>query len=417
VRILLYSPDSYGLGHVRRSISLARAALGRIPGSSALLLTGAPRAHYFEYPPRCEYLKLPSITKDREGQYVCRDLDFSLEKAIELRTRLIRLAVDSFEARVLWVDHSPLGLCGEILPSLERLGHGPERALRVLGMRDVIDEPEVVRANWKKHGVIDVLRECYDRILIYGQRDVFDPIREYGIPADVARKARFVGYIPRNGRKALPGALKARFAPRTGRLVVVTLGGGGDGNLVLRSFLEGYESLGENPAFEVVAVTGPLMSPGKRERFREWAGRLPGLRLLEYTDEMPDLLEAADFVVSMGGYNTMCELASAGARALIVPRTFPRKEQLVRAQRLAARGVVDYLSSSQPSPAELIERVTEGLEKPRPKRGWGLEFTGLEQSVEALTQPRQRRSPQLEHGGKPWQAPPEGRSCREGRVG
>jgi len=395
---LLYSPDSYGLGHVRRSISLAKAALGRIPGSSALLLTGAPRAHYFEYPPRCEYLKLPSITKDREGKYVCRDLDFSLEKVVKLRSRLIQLAVDSFEANVLWVDHSPLGLCSEILPVLDSLGRGDKPALRVLGMRDVIDEPKVVRANWKKHGVIDILRDCYDRILIYGQRDVFDPIREYGIPLDVARKTSFVGYISRNGRKALPGALKARFAPRTGRLVVVTLGGGGDGNLVLRSFLEGFESLGPTPPFEVAAVTGPLMSPGKRERFREWAGRLPGLQLLEYTDEMPDLLEAADFVVSMGGYNTTCELACAGARALIVPRTFPRKEQLVRAKRLAARGVVDYLPSSGRSPATLMGRVLEGLEKPRPKRGWGLEFSGLERSVDALTAPVSRLSPRAEHG-------------------
>jgi predicted glycosyltransferase len=220
---MFYSPDSYGLGHERRSISLAKAALSRIPGSSALLLTRAPRAHYFEYPPRCEYLRLPSITEDREGQYVCRDLDLSLEKVVKLPSRLIQVAMDSFEARILRVDHSPLGLCGEILPTLRELAG---KTARVLGMRDVIDDPDRVRAAWDKDGTIDVLRECYDRILIYGQREVFDPIREYGIPPDVARKMSFVGYISRNGRKAIPGVLKARFAPRTGRLVVVTLGGG-----------------------------------------------------------------------------------------------------------------------------------------------------------------------------------------------
>ena len=115
---------------------------------------------------------------------------------------------------------------------------------------------------WAKDGTIEVLRRDYDRILVYGRREVFDPIDAYGIPEDVAEKMRFVGYIPRLGRFD-PEPLRKRFAPRTGRWVLVALGGGGDGDVLLKKFLEGYRSAGARPPFEVVAVTGPLsLIPG-----------------------------------------------------------------------------------------------------------------------------------------------------------
>ena len=383
MRLLLYSPDSYGLGHVRRSISVAKAALSSFSGASALLVTGAPRAHYFDYPEGCDYVKLPSVTKDAKGNYVCKDLGMTLEATLALRARLIEEAATSFPTNALLVDHSPRGLCGEILPTLRRLGE-MGGTCRVLGMRDVIDDPVRVRAAWEREGVIEVLRNCYDRILVYGQRELFDPVREYRMPDDIAQKVRFVGYIPRNGQHATPDELRMRYAPRTGRLVVVTLGGGGDGNVLLHNFLEGYAALGENPPFEVVAVTGPLMSPRKRNRFRTRYGALDGVTLIEYTNQVPDLIEASDFAITMGGYNTVMELACAGARALIVPRAFPRREQLVRARILADRGVVRCVEEQQATPETLIAETLRGLEQPRPDKGWGLRFTGLKKMTAEL---------------------------------
>jgi predicted glycosyltransferase len=176
MRVLFYSPDSYGLGHVRRSISVAKAVLQSRSVTSALMLTGAPRAHYFDYPSGCDYVKLPSITKNGEGRYVCRDMDLSLEKALLMRGSLIDLAADAFQPGMLLVDHSPRGLCGEILPTLSRLGERGD-TFRVLGMRDVIDEPRRVKKAGERDGVIDVLRHSYDHVIVYGQRDVFSSVR------------------------------------------------------------------------------------------------------------------------------------------------------------------------------------------------------------------------------------------------
>ena len=392
MKLMLYSPDSYGLGHVRRSISLADAILQRNPGSSGLLLTGAPRAHYFDYPENCDYLKLPSITKDRNGSYVSRDLDLPPEKVIRMREGMVWLAAASFSPDVFLVDHSPVGIGGEIVPTLMRLAAGPnKRTTRVLGMRDVIDSPDRVRAAWARNNVIEILRSGYDRILVYGDPDVFDVVDAYGIPEDVASKLHYVGYIPRTGNRFAEKAIREKYAPKTGRLVVVALGGGGDGNTLLSTVLSAYRKLGARKPFEILAVTGPLMSARKRKRYCTTAGTLAGVSVLEYTDQMPEMFGAADLVVSMGGYNTICELACAGANSLIVPRDEPRREQLIRARILRDRGALSLISGSDLTAERLMDAMLDGLNRPRSRRDWGLNFGGLDETATLLS-PRSTES-------------------------
>ena len=378
MRFLFYSHDSYGLGHIRRTTVIAERLLRKFPAPSALVVTGSPRAHYFRYPPHCDYLKLPSVSKGPGGRYICRDIEMSITDTVALRGRLTRAAADSFRPDVFFADHTPLGLGGEILPALEVLSGRSHPPARILGMRDIIDEPGAVKRAWDREGTVKVLRRYYDLILVYGQQELFDPVREYELPDDVAAKIRFVGFIGRNGSTASPEEMRQRFAPRTRQLVVITAGGGGDGNLLMSSFLEGYERLGALPPFEALLITGPLMSPRKRKRFLAWADRLEGATVLEYFEDIPGLCHCADFLVTMGGYNTICELAYAGASALIVPRTFPRREQLLRARKLAERGVVRLLLPEAARPDALIREILDGLGRSRPPRRWGLDFSGLE---------------------------------------
>jgi len=388
MRFLFYSHDSYGLGHIRRTTVIAKRLIRSFPAPSALVVTGSPRAHYFRYPPHCDYLKLPSVTKGPDGQYVSRDIEMSITETVALRGRLIRAAAESFRPDVFFADHTPGGLNGEILPALNALMRLPEAPVRVIGLRDVIDEPEAVKRAWDAEGTVDVLRRYYNLILVYGQREVFDPAREYELPDDLAARIRFVGYIGRNSSTASPEKIRERFAPRTGLLVAVTAGGGGDGNSLMNSFLEGYERLGSRPPFETLLITGPLMSPRKRKRILARVKKLEGASVLEFFEDIPGICHSADFVIAMGGYNTICELAYAGASALIVPRTSPRREQLLRAQRLAERGVVRLLLPEAALPDTLIREVFEGLGRPRPPRRWGLEFSGLENICRAVADQR-----------------------------
>ncbi|GAB4370006.1 MAG: glycosyltransferase family protein [Acidobacteriota bacterium] len=378
MRALFYSHDSYGLGHIRRTLVLAERLLGDNPRASGLVLTGAPRASWLTYPARCDFVKLPSVTKDEDGRYVPLEPGERLEETIGLRQRLIEGAATFFAPDVLFADHVAAGLCGELLPLLERMQRTAPSTLRVLGMRDVIDEPQKVRRAFRASGTLDVIRRHYDRVLVYGTPEIFDPVREYSLPADVAEKLVFAGYLPRNGARTAPEAIRARYAPRTGRLVAVTAGGGGDGLPLMRAALRGYRALGPGAPFELLLVTGPLLSPRKRRRLQARAAGIEGLTVVEHERDLPAVYRAAEFVIGMAGYNAVCEMACAGVRALLVPRVFPRREQAIRAGRLAARGVVRVLDPAEATPERLMHEVLAGLDAPAPPRGWGLPFTALE---------------------------------------
>ena len=87
-----------------------------------------------------------------------------------------------------------------------------------------------------------------------------------------------------------------------------------------------------------------------------------GFITLKFHRYMEALIGAAQVVVSMGGYNTLCEIASQKKPSLIVPRTAPREEQLIRAQVLCTKGFCDYLQPPEFTPETLRARVLQLLE-------------------------------------------------------
>src|SRR5205823_9309817 len=104
-------------------------------------------------------------------------------------------AAHHFRPSLLVVDNVPGGLKGELEPALRFLKSISCRL--ILGLRDVIDDAERVRTTWAKEGSYHLLDETYDRILVYGVRDVYDTVAEYGFSEEAAEKTRFTGYIGR----------------------------------------------------------------------------------------------------------------------------------------------------------------------------------------------------------------------------
>ncbi|MFQ5720141.1 MAG: glycosyltransferase family protein [Acidobacteriota bacterium] len=329
-RILMYSHDSYGLGHFRRNLSIAERILELDPEVSILAVTGSPRSHLFELPGRFDYVKLPSASKGGDGAYCSRSLPLDLDYLVRWRSQLIRQSAAAFRPDVVLADHTPTGLGGELLPLLDEW-HG--RAILVLGLRDIIDDPARVRRDWDAHGTVEILRRYYDSILYYGDRRVFDPVSRYALPADVERRLVEVGYI---SRRLTPAARAASRGPSSGRpFVVVTVGGGGDGNRLLKTYLRGLSGLGADAGFDSLLITGPLMSRGKREKIRALAANRFDVTIVDFEPDLARLYGRADLVVCMGGYNTVVEVMACGIDALVVPRVTPRVEQLVRARCLA----------------------------------------------------------------------------------
>src|SRR5204863_9609521 len=102
-------------------------------------------------------------------------------------------------------------------------------------------------------------------------------------------------------------------------------------------------------------VTGPFMPKRAKERLQALVASRPRFKLLEFVSEITPLIQRAERVISMGGYNTTCEVLSFEKHALIVPRVRPEPEQWIRAQRLRDLGLVDVLHPDGLSPQALTD--------------------------------------------------------------
>jgi predicted glycosyltransferase/nucleoside-diphosphate-sugar epimerase len=360
-RLLLYGHDTYGLGHLRRNLTLAFGLTRQFPNLSVLLLTGSPAVQHFALPPNVDYVKLPAVVKVADEEYQARTLNLQPAEIAGMRAALIREAVHGFAPDLVLVDHAPAGMKGELLPALEELRAVNPQARAALGLRDIVDEPDRVRANWVQHGIYEVLDRLYDAILVYGIPQALDVVSAYALPPAVAAKTQYCGYLPRERSSADISALRARYCPGAERLALVTAGGGGDGFGLLSAYLQGLAEDGAPRDLVSVIVTGPLMPAAQRQTLATLTERGRGVHLLEFVDDMLGMMQAADLVVCMGGYNTLCEVLSVGARALVVPRVEPRREQLLRARAFESLGLVRSLHPDQLAPAFLIRIVAEML--------------------------------------------------------
>ncbi|MFC1896795.1 glycosyltransferase family protein [Thermodesulfobacteriota bacterium] len=391
--ILMYSHDTYGLGHIRRTMAIASQL--RAPHINILILTGSPIAGRFVFPEQIDFVRIPGMIKKTNEEYLPLSIKINPEHALKIRTNIITATTKTFQPHLFIVDKEPLGLKKEVLPTLQWLRRSLPGTRSILGLRDIMDEAGATRKEWKEKGVYKTLKALYDEIWVYGIRDFYDPIVEYAIPEELSRKIHFTGYIPRTIPDA--GAVR-RVREKHGvtdgkKLVVVTAGGGGDGYAVMNTFLSVAESgPGELP-FRSLLITGPFMPRREREEIFGRAARL-GIQTSIFYNHMEEILAAADLVVTMGGYNTLCEILSLRTVSLIIPREHPRKEQLIRAQVLHSKNLVDYIPWNAFTAETLRDRLFSLLDRPEPymEAMESFRLTGLERMRERLRFFRESKS-------------------------
>ena len=354
--ILMYSHDTYGLGHIRRTMAIANHL--RDSNTNVLILTGSPIAGRFQFPQQVDFVRIPGMIKKTNEDYQPLSIRIEQEKALAIRTNIILATAKAFQPHLFIVDKEPLGLKKEVLPTLEWLKEHSPSSLAILGLRDILDEAQVIRRDWRERNIYDCLDRLYDEIWVYGNQDIYDPIEMYNIPAKIHDRIQFTGYIPRKKRNP---EIRARVRKRYRILeedsfVLVTTGGGGDGYEVIDHYLSMHDYYPTSLPFKSIIITGPFMPKAKTEELENRA-RMHGIKAMAFNPRLEDLIAAADMVISMGGYNTICEILTHQTPALIIPRETPRKEQLIRATQLKAEGLLDYIPFGEVTPQLLRERI------------------------------------------------------------
>jgi predicted glycosyltransferase len=317
---LFYSHDGFGLGHARRSSLIGRAVLDADPAAEVVLMTGVPaRLDWLDAEPRFRVLRMPPLLKDSQGSYRGGALPF--EEAVARRRSLFEATVEAHRPDVVVVDRHPYGTAGELRAGLQNAAR--KGAAVVLGLRDVLDDPGVVTAELEGEGWAGV-PELFTSILVYGAPHLVDHVAEYGLPM----QPHYCGWV----------VCAAPRSPLHPKLIAVAAGGGGDGAQVfalgrgllrLRSDWRGVLAPGPYADLRAGAVADPEVS-----------GRM---QVLQRTTSCDRLFAEAAAVLCMAGYNSTLECLAAGRRPILVPRRSPRREQAIRAWRLAALGLADVV--------------------------------------------------------------------------
>ena len=334
LRVLIYSHDTLGLGHLRRCRAIAHSLVEHDKDVSVLILSGSPIIGSFDFRARVDFVRVPGVIKLRNGEYTSLNLHIDIDETLAMRASIIRHTADIFDPDLFIVDKEPLGLRGEVKSTLQMLKK--RGTPLVLGLRDVMDEPAQLVPEWERKNALPALRDLYDQIWVYGLPQICDPLEGIELPKSVRRKMTYTGYLHRTLPQGTPAhwTLQKIEPP----YLLVTTGGGGDGEDVIDWVLRAYEHDKALP-HPALLVLGPFMHSDRQAEFIQRANKLDNVEAITFDAQIEHLMARAVGVVAMGGYNTFCEILSFDKRAVIVPRTKPRMEQYIRAKRAEELGL------------------------------------------------------------------------------
>src|ERR1051325_288925 len=259
--VLLYAQDRRGVGHINRTLTIARHLLATDPNLVAYIATKSAIASNFSLPKRCDYIKLPTRLTPETIQQTEAEEDAAIGHFRKIRSQILREAALGLAPDLVLVDHEPLGAKGEFRDGLYALKAQCPATKFVFGLRDIMDEPAAIRAQWRELEVYDALENLFDGIAVYGSPKLYDVVDAYAIPPSVERKLHYCGYVVRELPPFDAGAVRQQHGlPPDGRFVLVTVGSGYDGFPVLDATAQALEHLEATfPDLVALLVTGPLM--------------------------------------------------------------------------------------------------------------------------------------------------------------
>jgi predicted glycosyltransferase len=219
-------------------------------------------------------------------------------------------------------------------------------------------------------------------VLIYGQPDLFDPLREYDFPDDVAAMCSFCGYVvrPAVAEGRTKPASRRPAGPRDRPRVLATAGGGEDGFELLTTFV----AAAAEADWQAVVVSGAHCPPADARKLERLADD-SGLIYRRFVPALSAQFGSLDALVCMGGYNTLAEAAASGVATVCVPRVRPRREQLIRARMFERRGLVRVVEPRRLDPGVLRAEVQSAIEdEPNDPPDDVLDLGGARRAAERL---------------------------------
>jgi predicted glycosyltransferase len=352
--VLLYVQHLLGIGHVKRSLRVARSLVDE--GIQVTLVSGGePLGGGIGAVVKRVVQLDPIRATDATFKHLVGPGDRPIDES--LRTARRTALLDAFASArhdAVIIEAFPFGRRAfrfELDPLIEAARSRRPRPLVLCSLRDIVivsDDPD------RQREIADRVRADFDYVLVHGD-PAFIPLEaSFAATSEIADRLVYTGYI---GGPDQPEV--ADEAAGTDE-VLVSVGGGAVGSALLSTALEAKRN-GCLASFVWRLLAGPNLPD---QAFGTIARHLPeGVVLERYRPQFPKMLRRCRVSLSQAGYNTVLDILAARVRAVVVPFAAEREtEQQLRAERLAARGVLELVSEAELSPARLafaIERAVE----------------------------------------------------------
>jgi len=359
MKILIYCQHVLGIGHLFRTLEIARAMTAH---QVILLLGGPPVA--VPLPDHVRVVQLPSLEMDEEFSSL-RPVDHTtpLADVQEQRKTMLLEVVADFRPDVLIVELFPFGRNGfsfELLPLLEAIRSGSLPACRVVcSVRDILVEKKDQQKFEAR--VVDRLNRFFDAVLVHGDPAVITLDATFTRVKDIAPPVVYTGYVCQRAESEEGKKLRRSLELQDGqKLIVASAGSGSVGQRLLSAAIRATAHLPFPCRLQV--FTGPYLDSAGFEKLRREAPS--GIKVERFTDRFPTWLAAADLSISMGGYNTTMNVIASGVPALVFPFG-QNREQRLRGERIVPLAVLDLLDGKDLEPTALAGKISNLIGRTR----------------------------------------------------
>ncbi len=330
-RIALYWHNGRSLGHTVRCATLGQALLDHLPDSIVVGITGASKGLEL-LPPGMDLVKIPSyLTYDETGGVRTTPvISLTQEEFQHIRENLIATFVRDFQPRVMLVDFHPEGKNAELIPAIIS---SPDTK-KVLGLRGILGSPAETNRDFFNSRIIAFIQGYFSAIHVYIDERVFRLEDYYSVPASLSAMFKYTGYVTRSTVASKAEARTILRLDSDARIIVVSFGGGQGTEPIWQSILRSLAKIQDRFNFACLSA-GPYLEVDAYERLRTQVSQYPNWTWTRLLDPLPAWIKASDFFICSGGYNSLAEIITTGANALIIPRQLNELEQELHATRLA----------------------------------------------------------------------------------
>ncbi len=353
MKIAIYCQYVLGMGHLFRSLAICRA----LSGHDVMLVTGGPRLD-IALPAHVRHFRLPPLAMDARFSAVqtddhARSVDDIRE---ERRQKLYRL-FESEKPEIFVVELYPFGRKAfrfELDPLLKAIHDRKRPACRVVcSLRDILVEKEDPVAYEKR--VLRVLNGYFNLLLVHADPTVIQLQDTFARMPEIQVPVQYTGFIaPEAVTDDRDHIRKKLGLSGESRMIVVAAGGGKVGMPLLEAVVQAYEKMPAVVDTRFYVFTGPFLDQGDFDRLSTYAD--DRLSVSRFTADYAQYLAAADLSISMAGYNTCMDILASGVPAWVWPFE-QNREQRLRAEHLARRGVLQILENADLTPNRLAEKI------------------------------------------------------------